>query len=314
MATLDQKLEAGEVVVLDGAIGTELQRRGAPMDEVAWCARATQSHPHLLLQIHQDFIHAGAEVITANTYASSRTMLEPAGLGDSVAEINNQAVALALEARDLVNRDYPVAVAGSMSTMSPLVPGTDHYDPTVSLPPAQAKANYREIAELLAEAGVDLILMEMMMDIEQASLAVEAATATGLPVWVGFSCGLAEDGAVVMRYRDSAPFDEVIDAVMGVGGTVAGVMHSTVEVTTPALEVLMGKWQGPVAAYPESGSFKMPEWQFVDLITPRTFAAQCRTWVESGVQIVGGCCGIGPAHIKAMSMGLPRKAGARSQA
>lgn len=312
MTTLEQKLTAGEVVILDGAIGTELQRRGAPMDEVAWCARATLTHPDLLRQIHQDFIYAGAEVITANTFASARTMLEPAGLGDSVAEINRQAVTLAIEARDQVNRDEPVAVAGSMSTMRLMIPGTDRHDPSVSVPLDQAKASYREMAELLAEAGADLILMEMIMDIEQGCLAVEAAAATGLPVWVGFSCGIDEDGAVVMRFRDRAPFAEVIEAVMGVGGTVAGVMHSTIDETTPALEVLKDKWQGPLAVYPESGSFKMPDWQFVDLLTPRQFAAQCRSWVEAGVQIVGGCCGIGPAHIKAMSMAVPRVAGPRS--
>jgi len=311
MFPLEDKLKAGEVIVLDGATGTELQRRGAPMDRVAWCARATMTHGDLLRQVHEDYIRAGADIVTANTFATTRRMLAPAGLGDAVAEINTRAVRLAREARDKAAPGRPVAVAGSLSAMQPIVPGTGETDPAFVAGAAEAKANYGELAGLLAEAGADLILMEMMCDIEQSVHAVEAAVATGLPVWVGFSVGAAEDGRVHMHRRSELDFAEVIDPVMRIGGSVAGIMHSYAQDTTAGLEVLFERWPGPVSAYPESGYFKMPDWQFVDIMAPGDFAELACRWVEGGVQIVGGCCGIGPEHIEAMTARLPRHAGPR---
>ncbi len=312
MFVLEDKLRSGEVIVLDGATGTELQRRGAPMDQAAWCARATLTHHDLLRQLHEDYIRAGAQVVTANTFASSRRMLEPAGLGDAVAEINSKAVHVALEARDRAAADHPVAVAGSLSTMQPMLPGTGEADPGFVPTDREAKATYGELAGLLAEAGADMILMEMMCDIQQAGHALEAAVATGLPVWVGFSVQTEAGGRLTMHGHDDLDFAEVIDPVMRIGGSVAGVMHSYPEETTAALEILFRHWSGPVSAYPESGYFEMPDWRFVDVVPPETFAEQTRRWVESGVQIVGGCCGIGPEHIEAMTARLPRRVGPRA--
>ncbi len=307
MFALEDKLKAGDVIVVDGATGTELQRRGAPMDRAAWCARATLTHPGLLRQLHEDYIRAGAHVVTANTFASSRRMLTPAGLGDAVAEINTKAVRIAREARDRTAPGHAVVVAGSLSTMKPILPGTGKSDPAFVPTAKEAKATYGELAGLLAEAGAELILMEMMCDVEQAGYALEAAVATGLPIWVGFSVHAAADGRVTMHGNDELDFAAVIDPVMRIGGSVAGVMHSYADETTTALEILFRHWSGPVSAYPESGYFEMPEWRFVDIVAPEAFAAQTRGWVESGVQIVGGCCGIGPQHIEAMIARLPRR-------
>ena len=199
MFPLEDKIRAGGVIVLDGATGTELQRRGAPMDRAAWCAAATLIHPELLVQLHEDYVRAGADIITANTFASSRRMLGPAGLGDAVAKVNTEAVRLAREARERAAPDRPVAVAGSLSTMRPILPGTGAADPAFEATAEEAKATYGEVAGLLAEAGAELILMEMMCDLEQAGYAMEAAAATGLPVWVGFSVRAASKPAFHRR-------------------------------------------------------------------------------------------------------------------
>ncbi len=311
MFPLEDQIRAGGVVVLDGATGTELQRRGAPMDRAAWCAAATLTHPELLVGLHEDYIRAGAHIVTANTFASSRRMLGPAGLGDAVAKVNTEAVRLAREARERAAPERPVVVAGSLSTVQPMLPGTGKADPAFVPTAAEAKATYGELAGLLAEAGAELMLMEMMCDIEQAGYAMEAALATGLPVWVGFSVRATGDGRVTMHGHDELDFADAIDPVMRIGGSVAGVMHSYAEETTAALEILFKHWSGPVSAYPESGYFEMPDWRFVDIVAPEAFAEQTRGWVESGVQIVGGCCGIGPEHIEAMAARLPRRAGPR---
>ena len=117
VTTLQQRLDTGDIIILDGAIGTELQRRGVPMDDGAWCAVATRSHPDLLRQLHEDNIRAGADVITANTYSSARHMLEAAGFGDEVETINRRAVEIAREARDGA-ADGQVWIAGSISCIT----------------------------------------------------------------------------------------------------------------------------------------------------------------------------------------------------
>ena len=296
MTTLEQRLDAGDIIILDGAIGTELQLRGAPMDGMAWCAVATKNQPDTLRGLHEDYIRAGADVITSNTYSSCRHVLDAAGLGDETVAINRRAVELAREARDAV-ADRPVWIAGALSCFTA---GLDYE----KRPDAeQAKANYREQAQIMADAGADLIVLEMMLHSGRARAAVEGAVSTGLPVWVGFSCRRGDDGTVLMypHSGDVETFADVIPLVLEAGGSVAGVMHSTVEDTAPALDVLREQWRGPLLAYPESGEeFTMPIWHYEERVTPDDLAAACEDWVAMGVQIVGGCCGTRTDHIRAV--------------
>ena len=299
---LQRKLDDGRPVILDGATGTELERLGAAMDQHAWCALATLSAPDLLRRVHERYIRAGADIITTNTYSSSRHMLEAAGRGDDTPAIVRQAVRLAREARDAVGR--PVAVAGSLSHMHPHAAGGDGEAGAAPPSDQQQAANYREMAGLLAEAGVDLILLEMVSDPARARHLVPAALATGLPVWIGFSCASDQRGNLVGYRRPDLSFGEVVNQVMALGGSVAGVMHSSIDDTTRGLEVLARDWHGPTMAYPESGYFEMPHWRFVDTISPDDFARQCHAWVDGGVRIIGGCCGITIEHIERMVAAL----------
>src|SRR5262249_21051043 len=116
---LNQRLARGDVVILDGATGTELERRGVPMDGQAWSGTANLTHPDVVRGVHEDYIRAGADVVITNTFATARCNLEAAGLGERVAEVNRRAVELAREARDRAASGRDVWVAGSMSTMAP---------------------------------------------------------------------------------------------------------------------------------------------------------------------------------------------------
>src|SRR5205807_9621699 len=97
---LNSRLDAGEVVIIDGGMGTELQARGAKMDHAAWCGLANLDHQDLVREIHEDYIRAGADVIITNTYPTSRFALETGGLGDRVEEANRKATEAALQARE----------------------------------------------------------------------------------------------------------------------------------------------------------------------------------------------------------------------
>jgi homocysteine S-methyltransferase len=274
------------------------------MHEAIWCAMATLSHGDLLREIHVDYIHAGADVITTNTFAASRAMLGSAGLADQVPTVIRRAVAIAKEARDHAAAGRPIAIAGSMSHMVPMMKGRDIRDPTHLPKPTEVGANAHEMAHLLAEAGVELLLMEMMSDPELALPTIEAAQATGLPVWVGMSCRRLADRRLVAYSRPELPLEQAIHAIVGAGGHVFGIMHSPVDATTEALDLLRARWPGPLMGYPESGYFEMPNWRFVGVLTPEAFAAQARAWAGSGVQILGGCCGLGVEHIRAVTATL----------
>ena len=303
MTKLDERLARGDILILDGATGTEIERRGAPMDSQAWSATANLTHPEVVRSVHEDYLRAGVDILIANTFSAARCHLEPAGLGDRVAAVNRRAVEIALAARDHAAGGREVWVAGSMSTMAP------GNDPARRPPAARMTEMLREQADLLAGAGVDLIVLEMMLDVDYASGAVDAARATGLPVWVGFSCRRDDRGVVYTwrSIRDDLPFAEVVGPVMARGASLLAVMHTEVNDTGPALEVAKRHWPGPLGAYPESGSFKMPNWQFVDVIAPENFLAQAEAWVRQGVQVVGGCCGLGPVHIRLLRERLPTR-------
>ncbi len=301
---IQQELERGGTVVLDGATGTELERRGAAMNDKAWCAMATVTEPELLRQVHEDYIRAGARVITANTFSTNRNMLEPAGLGSRFEELNRRAVEAAREARERAGAAGRVAVAGSMSHQLPFIAGSDERDARAVPPPEVAESNFREMAEVLAASGVDLILLEMMSDPDLANPAIAAAVATGLPVWVGFSVRAGSSGSPVSYTRPELSAAEMFARIPLEGVDVAGLMHSKVNTIAPALEVLKARWPGPLMVYPDSGFFTMPHWQFVDIIPVEDYVTYSRQWIEAGVQVVGGCCGLGVEHIQALSDAL----------
>ena len=301
LETIECDLDGGKTIVIDGATGTELERRGAAMHDKAWCAMATLTDPGLLCAVHEDYIRVGARVVIANTFSTNRNMLEPAGLGLRFEELNRRAVELARQARSRTGTAGRVAVAGSISHQVPVVGGADQRDVHAVPRPEIAAANFREMAELLAASGVDLILMEMMSDPQLANPAIAAAVATGLPVWVGFSVRAGESGELTAYALPGLGAAEMLDMISLDGVRVAGVMHSNVDTIAPMIELLKRRWSGPLMAYPDSGYFKMPHWQFVDIIPADDFVARNLEWVAAGVQIVGGCCGLGVEHIEALA-------------
>lgn len=166
---VQDRLTAGRRVILDGGVGTELERRGAVMDPQAWCGAASADNAALLKAIHTDYIDAGAEVVTANTYASSRIMLTAAGMAARTGEINRIAVDAAQRARN--NRrtvdGAPIALAGSLSHAAPVTPGTDRTDRGRLPSDAQFEDALSELALILKDAGCDLLVLEMLYDPER---------------------------------------------------------------------------------------------------------------------------------------------------
>lgn len=299
-SSLLKRLHAGEIVLMDGPTGTELQRRGVSMDPAAWCGPATLGNDSILTEIHLDYVRAGSEIVTANTFSASRLMLAGANLAHRSNEIAQRAVEAALRARDAAPDPTRIVVAGSLSHMVPVTGGTAVVDPAKVPSESDITGAFCALADQLKRAGCDLIILEMMYNLKRVPLALAAALATGLPVWFGMSARSNPAG-------DPISFDQLqefslaslIDLIPAVGVDVAGVMHTPAPLISAAEHELRRRFRGPLMAYPDSGYFEMPNWQFVDVIPVTKFEEYCLKWLREGVQLLGGCCGLTPQHIEA---------------
>ncbi len=147
MSRFTERLDNNEFLLLDGGVSTEFRRRGVALDKNVWSGLTTNTHPDEVRQVHQDYIRAGAQIITANTYSTARHVLVSINLGHESKLLNLKSVQRAQRARDEVAQE-DVYIAGSMSSMPPL---TSHREVAVG---GQVESSYRELAHGLAEAGL----------------------------------------------------------------------------------------------------------------------------------------------------------------
>jgi len=285
------RISGGDAVAIDGGTGTEMERRGVPKLTNAWNGGAALSHPEIVLDVHTDYIRAGANVIISNTFATGRNALDDAGVGDDFEALNRRGIELAIEAREAAERD-DVVVAGGIShwTWSGNAPSLD-----------EQYENTLEQVTIMADAGAELLILEMMIDIARMKRVLDAAKTTGLPIWVGFTSG-EEDGfadwSTGVTLRGGELLADAVAALDDYDIDVVTVMHSDVGVIDDCLDVLDQEWDGPVGIYAHSGDYIDGEWIFDDVITPEDYAGLCRGWLDRGVRVIGGCCGTRPDHIR----------------
>ena len=177
---LDRRLaHSAAPILLDGAIGTELERNGVPMDAMAWSATANLSHAEQVEQVHLSYLEAGVEVITTNTFSGSRLLLEPAGYGDQVTDINLSGIAIALRAREQFP-EQDIAIAGSLCEWV-------HTEASHWHQPEVVHRCMGEQAQILVDAGVDILALEMCQQLPYSLPSLEAIIDLGAPVWIGVS-------------------------------------------------------------------------------------------------------------------------------
>lgn len=272
------------VVIVDGGTGSELRRRGVDLNPDAWSGPASATHVELLRDIHLDYIEAGADVITTNTFGSTRFVLEAAGLGAEFERINSDALWAAREARRLGARD--VSIAGSISCLPPRFDVEAYPDSATEL------GAYLELAEFLAANGADLIALEMMQETRHAALACQAAKSVGLPFWLGLSCRRDGNGVLVgFDYADRS-FAATLDALVAYAPAAINIMHTGPATISQALQQVQHVWRGTLGIYPElalDATLSIDAW-----------VALARSWHSQGASLLGGCCGTTPAHIAAL--------------
>ena len=285
-----------ESIVIDGGTGTAIQALGAPMHGETWCAEVNLTHPHLVMEAHRAYLDAGADLLIANTFATSPLLFNHLGRDADVARIDAAAAQLAY-----IAAGGRVPIGGSFSTMRPVVVGGDRTEHQREWPEAEARRLFAAKAASMVASGVDLIVMEMMRDDDYSLWATEAAKATGLPVWVGLAVERTSDGELTGFGRPDRPLAQFAGRFAALEPDLIAVMHTSPNDTDDALVAVKQVWDGPLGAYPESGYFAMPDWVFEDVISPAALVDAWVRWKALGVTVIGGCCGVGPEHIRALT-------------
>lgn len=300
---LQARFDAGDILVMDGGMGSEIQRRGVPLSRSTWSARAVSTHPELVREITADFIRAGAEIVIANTYSTGKTTLARAGRAEESEQYNRTAVQLALEAREAANADYPVWVCGSMSPCAPELA----VEPQ---PRAEdAAEQYEEQARVFKDLGVDIILLETFYRLVDMKEALKAADKTGLPVWLGV-CTDAEPGGELLGlhgpYYSGETLSQALDIAKDFNVRAHFINHAPPARTTDTLKMLREKVAGPIGAYAHIMGDKL-----APSMTPKAYYEHAQDWAAAGAQVIGGCCGVTDDHIRELREHLPRKLAGR---
>ncbi len=296
---LQNRLTSGAPLLLDGATGTELNRRGVDTTLPLWSARALITAPRVLTEIHADYARAGADILTADTFRTNRRTLDRAGLASEAQTLTARAIALARAGAERGAPGRQIWVAGS------LAPVEDCYTPELTPPDHELMAEHGEMAQALLRSGADLILVETMPTIREARIATQAARATGLPVLVGFTC--RSDN----RLFSGETVTEAARAILPLGPT-ALMINCTPSHTIrwPLSELRVAAPDLPLGAYANIGhTDDIVGWTDTGDVTPDQYAGLGLDWLGLGARLVGGCCGTRPAHIAAMRAALDRAPG-----
>jgi S-methylmethionine-dependent homocysteine/selenocysteine methylase len=285
--------EAGmvEVVLLDGGMGQELTRRHGAPPHPLWSAKVMWEDPDAVRAAHEDFLAAGARVITVNAYTLTRPRLARHGEEDRLVELQRLACRLAGEAR--------AAAGGGAAIAGCLPPLAGSYRAEVVPPFEEALALYREIVALQAP-HVDLFLAETLTTGTEARAAATAAAEAGLPVWIAWT--LMDGGDTRLRGGETLAEADAALAGLPVAARLANCCHpESVDAAMPELAALGGPFGGyangfvSVAPLVPGGTVAALEAR--GDLGPDAYARHALGWVEAGATIVGGCCEVGPAHI-----------------
>ena len=284
--TDEPEMVTGDRLLLDGATGTELNRRGVNTGLPLWSANAltTEMGLNVLRQIHLEYLTAGADVITANTFRTHRRVL--GGKGHTARELTVRAVATAREAVSEYGR--PAQIAGSISPLE------DCYRPDLVPTDDECHSEHSERIDHLVEAGVNVLLLETMNSIREAVIAAKLATITGRPTWVSFACD--RKGRILSGETVAA----AAAMLLPLGVTGLGVNCGPTDTLSKPLGELRSACgpDFPLIAYGNVGyADEIQGWINTDAIAPEGYVQHAQTWP---VHIVGGCCGTTPEHIRTL--------------
>ncbi|EQB63638.1 MAG: hypothetical protein RBG1_1C00001G1217 [candidate division Zixibacteria bacterium RBG-1] len=287
--TFLERLKKG-IILCDGAMGTELYARGVPyshcFDEL------NLSNPKIVSTVHQDYIRAGAELIETNSFGANRFKLAGFGLEDKIRDINFKSARIAREAREIMGK--PVFVAGSIGPLGkPL-------EPIGKITRKEAYAAFKEQTESLLEGGVDIFIIETMVNLDEMKEAI-AAVKNICQLSIIAQMTFTEEGKTVMGNSPQeivAELEKMKVDVIGANCSVGPIGIYDV------MQLMAQNSKVKLSAQPNAGLPRLVDGRFIYLSSPEYFAEYAVKFAQLGVSIIGGCCGTTPAHISAMAKAL----------
>jgi 5-methyltetrahydrofolate--homocysteine methyltransferase len=276
-------LEQKQTLVLDGATGTNLQKRGLPVGTApeTWLF----DNPIGISQLYSDFVTAGSDIILTCTFGGNRTRLAHANLAEKIVEGNQTAVQLAKE----VIKDKNVLIAGSLG------PTGEMMQPFGTMSEEQVFEIYAEQAKILLNAGVDLLVIETQFDLTEAQAAVRAVRS--LDSEIALVCSFSYDRGVrtmmgVKPAQMAEIFNEMAVDALGIN------CGKSLDDNLAVLKTLKENTSKPIWFKPNAGlPTANPDGSTSYDVSPQMMGDQAKTWIAEGARLVGGCCGTSPEHL-----------------
>jgi homocysteine S-methyltransferase len=295
-------------LVVDGALATELERRGADLRDPLWSARVLVEQPELIRQVHLEYFHAGADVATTASYQASFEGFAARGLGRDEAErLMRLSVRLALDAREQFlretggpppGRQRPL-VAASVGPYGAMRADGSEYRGHYGVDEAALMDFHRPRLRVLADAGADLLACETIPCLAEArALARLLQELPGTCAWISFSCRDGSHNSQGEPWSECVRALEGFDQVAAIGVNCTAPQHITALVTTARAHTTR-----PVIVYPNRGETYDPQtkqWLTAPGCDPAPFAQQAMAWARAGARLIGGCCRTTPEDIRAL--------------
>lgn len=284
-------LARGDRLVSDGATGTNYQMRGLERGEAP--EQWLYNSPDKVTELHRDFILAGSNIILTNSFGGTAMRLADTGIAETAAQVNQRAVSLARRAI----QGERVWVAGSIGPSGALL------EPFGALSRQDAIAQFGAQAQALAEGGVDLIVIETQFDLGEATAALEGArAATDLPIIVSFSFDMGTNTMMGLKAA------QVAKEMTTLGADAVGVnCGRSLDENLINLQEMRAATHLPVWMKPNAGLPRMTDEDVAIYdVTPEIMGAAADRWLEAGAQIIGGCCGTSPQHLRAIAQAVER--------
>ncbi len=310
------RLKSGDVLLMDGGTGSELQRRGVNVlkgaeDRLkAWSATANIDNADVVQQVHRDYLRVGADIIISNNFWTTPSAMDRIGLRDRWKEYAGAAADNTTMARAAGNPD--AYVAGGIAAPSLQARSDSTASDVAQMGAAAYREEWTEHAQLLADAGADVVLAEYVGYLDDCVAAVDACAEAGAPVFLGVR-HIQADGR--MQYDER--LEDLAAALNGLPVDAVLIMCTDPEAASTGLPILRDAFEGPIGVYPNIGYNPTgpivnrprltnqrpstgPDILQTAHYPPSRLAEFAGQWKEMGAQIIGGCCATGPEHIMAM--------------
>ncbi|MBL8098683.1 MAG: homocysteine S-methyltransferase [Anaerolineales bacterium] len=303
MNPIEKFLQKQNIIVLDGALATELENRGCDLNDSLWSAKVLMEQPELIRQVHLDYFHAGADVAITASYQATVEGFAQRGLNKNQAiELIKKSVQIAKDARDVfwsdeknrINRQYPL-IAGSVGPYGAFLADGSEYRGDYKLTEKELIDFHRPRIEALIESGVDLLACETIPNFDEAKALVKLISEfPNASAWFTFT---AKDGEHIShgeKIGDVAKWLDSYPEVAAIGINCSSPLH------IPSLiQEIKKNTNKPIIVYPNSGEFYVSvtnTWQ--GETSSESFGLQSKIWYEHGASLIGGCCRTTPEHIK----------------